>query len=192
MLQHQIKPRVRRPWQWYAVALACVLAGWWTIALAAVESVESASLLSGTWTNSAQDRGRAAIEHGVDQAIADMFVLARPTARSRLLEANPPIARLEVRIEAGKISVDLGHGRNTKAAPNTWQPSKSVTGDPVRIRYSLLGERGLKMESVGDQGTGRHTFQLSADNSQLKHEVRIESPHLPNDVRYSLTYRRMP
>lgn len=175
-----------------ALALCCIAALGWTAAYAATDGARGVSTLTGKWTNVAADHGRSAIERGVEQAIADMFALARPTARSRLLESNPPIPGVELAVDADRVRVDLGRGRNTSAAPNTWKAAKSVTGDAIRIRYTQLGERGLKMESQSEGGSARHVFQLSEDGSQLKHDVRIESSHLPQDVRYQLNYRRSP
>jgi hypothetical protein len=178
-------------WLWGALVFVCIGFAGWSGALAVTVPASSGGL-NGDWTNTATDQGRAAIERGVDQAIADMFGLARPTARSRLKASNPPIAKLALSIAPGRIRIDLGHGRDTEAAPSSWQPAKSATGDKIRVRYSVLSERLLKMESTSDGGTGRHTFQLSDNGNQLKHEVRIESSHLPKDVRYVLTYRRAP
>jgi len=178
-------------WLGCALVFVCIGFAGWSGALAVTVPAASGGL-SGNWTNTAADQGRAAIERSVDQAIADMFGLARPTARSRLKASNPPIAKLAISIAPGRIRVDLGHGRDAAAAPSSWQPAKSVTGDEIRVRYSALSERLLKMESTSDGGSGRHTFQLSDNGSQLKHEVRIESSHLPKDVRYVLNYRRAP
>ncbi|HVZ33775.1 MAG TPA: hypothetical protein VG963_15190 [Polyangiaceae bacterium] len=153
---------------------------------------EAEARFNGAWVNAASDQGRAEIEQAVDRSIHDMFALAKPTARSRLLAANPAIDKLEIAIADQTVRVNLGHGRDTRAAQGAWQNAKSATGDPVRIRYTLTPAGVLKMESLSDGGSGRHTFRVLDDGKMLRHEVRIESSHLPEPVRYQLDYRRAP
>jgi hypothetical protein len=174
-----------------ALALGCASLLTWPAPLGAVDAATGAAeRLTGSWVNVAADQGKARIEAGVEQAIDDLFVLGKPMARSRLREANPPIARLELAVSARSIRVNLGRGRNTAAPPLVWADGKNATGEPIRIRYSLTPDGVLKMESIADGGTARHTFRASDDGRQLRHEVKMESSRLPDDVRYPLEYRR--
>jgi hypothetical protein len=151
-----------------------------------------AERLSATWTNTATDHGLDSIKRGIEQGIHGLFVLGKPTARSRLLKANPTIASLEIVVSAQHIRVNLGHGRNVGAAPLVWTQAQSATGAPIRVRYSVTGEGVLKMEGLGESGTARHTFRTSPDGGRLRHDVKVESSRLPNVVRYALEYRRKP
>ncbi|MFO0693746.1 MAG: hypothetical protein U0230_09350 [Polyangiales bacterium] len=160
--------------------------------IGAQEPGDPSARLTGTWSNHAGDGGRAAIERGVEAGIEDLFALGKPTARSRLLESNPPIPTLHIEVASGRVRVDLGHGRNTAAAPGAWQPARSAGGDAIRIRYTMTSDGVLILDSVSDGGSGRHTFRVSEDGNTLRHSVRVESSRLPDDIRYTLTYRRTP
>jgi len=147
--------------------------------------------LSGTYRNVASDRGRSTIEAAVNRGIEDLFALARPTARSRLLESNPPIETVEIDHDPDRIRIDLGHGRDAALRPGAWGPGHSADGTTVRLRYTEISQ-GIKMESRSDGGAARHVFALSPDGTTLRQSVRIESSHLPDDIHYALTYRRIP
>lgn len=151
---------------------------------------EGAAAFNGRWTNVAGDGGRRAIERGIERGIEDMFALARPTARSRLGESNPPIQRVELEITGTSIRYDIGSGRSGSQAQGGWHRGRTATGDAIQVRFTLMASGVLKMETRTDGGSARHVFRLSDDGSQLSHDVRIHSSHLPDDVRYTLTYRR--
>lgn len=167
----------------FAVALAFSVSG-------AAAPMDTAARLTGTWTNAASDQGLSDIKQGIERGIVGLFALGKPTARSRLLEANPPIATLELVVTERSIRVNFGGGRNTGAAPLVWTNAKSAAGEPIRIRYSVAADGVLKMESLGKRGTARHTFLVSHDGNRLRQDVKVESARLPNDVRYTLGYRR--
>jgi len=158
----------------------------------AAEPSPAADQLSGTWTNAASDRGLSGIKQGIEEGLAGLFGLGKRVARSRLLEANPPIATLELAITDQSIRVNFGGGRNTGAAPLVWAKSTSAAGDPIKIRYSIAADGVLNMESLGERGAAHHAFFVSHDGDRLRQDVKVESSRLPNDIRYSLEYRRKP
>lgn len=185
----QARERSRRRWTLAVVALlVCAL----PVPALGTGGGEGEPELSGTYRNTADDHGRRTIEAAVERAIEDLFALARPTARSRLLESNPPIPTVEIAVRPGAIRVDLGSGRDNTLARATWGRGRSADGTTIRLRYTLTSSGTLKMESRTDGGSARHLFSLSGDGRTLRHAVRIQSSHLPDDVRYSLTYRRVP
>lgn len=173
-----------------ALGAAALLAS--SASLGAQDAADPTARFTGTWTNQAADGGRGAIERGVEAGIDGLFALGKPTARSRLNAANPPIPTLHIEASAGRVRVDLGHGRNTAAAPGAWQAARSAAGDAIRVRYTWTSDGVLILDSVSDGGSGRHTFRVAEDGSTLRQSVRVESSRLPNDIRYTLTYRRTP
>jgi hypothetical protein len=172
-----------------AALFACALA---FAARGAAELPDSGDHLTGTWTNAASDRGLSGIKQGIEEGLAGLFGLGKRVARSRLLEANPPIATLELAVTDQRIRVNLGRGRNTGAAPQVWTKATSAAGDPIKIRYSIAADGVLNMESMGARGAAHHTFLVSHDGNRLRQDVTVESSRLPNDIRYSLEYRRKP
>ncbi len=151
---------------------------------------EGVSSLNGTWANTAGDGGRHAIERGIERGIEDMFAMARPTARSRLRSANPPVPRIELEVAGTQVRYDIGSGRHGRQSQGGWHAGRTATGATVQVRLTMMPSGVLKMETRSDGGSARHIFQLSEDGSRLSHRVRIHSSHLPDDIRYTLTYRR--
>ncbi|MGF1464503.1 MAG: hypothetical protein ACFCGT_00085 [Sandaracinaceae bacterium] len=144
--------------------------------------------LNGRWRNTAADGGEQAIARAVERGIDGLFALARPVARRRLTESNPPIRQLEIEVTSSRIHVDLGAGREHVTPPNTWRPEDSP-GGRIQVRQTITGSGTLKVESRADQGSARHLFRLEGDD-RLRHQVRIHAERLPHDVVYNLTYRR--
>ena len=153
---------------------------------------ESSPDPSGTYRSVAGDHGRSAIEAAVERGIDGLFALARPTARRRLLASNPPVETVVIDVAADTIRIDLGGARDANLPPAAWRPGRGADGSAVQLRFTLLAQGTLKMESRAEGGSARHLFTASADGATLRHAVRIESSHLPDDIRYSLDYRRMP
>ncbi len=153
------------------------------------EADESARF-AGTWINTARDRGRSAIERGIEAAIDDMFALAKPRARRRLTASNPPVRRVVLAIAGSDVRYDLGHGRRGRQPLGEWRRGQTATGDSVQVRVTQLSAEVLKLEMQAHQGGARHVFRASRDGRRLTQDVRIHSSHLPEDVRYRLVYRR--
>lgn len=150
---------------------------------------DETSPLVGSWTNLAADGGRAAIETEVDRAIAPLFSLVRTIARRRILENNPPIGRLEIRIEGGRIHLDLDHGRVTRTTANEWTSARSRNGDAIRVRARVVSPTSLKLEQRAAEGGSRTLIRLEP-NGTLVQDVTIDADQLPDTIHYTLRYRK--
>ncbi len=147
------------------------------------------SPLGGVWTSLAGDGGRSAIETEVDRAIAPLFSLIRTIARRRILESNPPIERLEIRIDGSHVHVDLGRGRVTRATADHWTNARSRTGESIRVRARLVSPTSLKLEQRAAEGGSRTLFRLEPGGT-LVQDVTIDADQLPDTIHYTLRYRK--
>jgi hypothetical protein len=132
------------------------------------------------------DRGR--IDEAIDAATADLGLVQRSIARKRLRESTQPFPRFQVVFEDECVLLRLtdrefdlpgdGHAINTKG----------LGGDPVKASAHIHGH-DLNQTLEGDRGTRYLEFQFHDDGS-VSIRTRIESEYLPQQISYTLTYRR--
>lgn len=145
----------------------------------------AASPLDGPWT---LDKARSAnVDQAIEAVVAKMNFMIRPVARSRLSKTNAPIPVLAI-ATADRTEIDLG--TESVRAPSD---GKAVTwtrpdGETFQVSIHQEGERLVEFFQ-GKDGTRRNTFGL-LDAKTLAMDVQVESPKLPEPVRYRLVYER--
>ena len=155
-------------------------------------SVQPASagehVLSGRWTVLNASRAAAARDVAVDQATAAMGPLIRLIARRRLRAGTPIHRRVIIAVLGEQIRAQIGPwGLNTAVnGPMVRMPSP-YDGEPIRARQRLQGNV-LRQWYRQEDGVMEHTFRANGD--RLSVAIRVASPRLPGDVRYTVHYRR--
>lgn len=147
---------------------------------------QDVSAYAGDWAWVAEEEERRGIARGIQTAVASMNTISANVARMRLAMANEPVERLSIRFESDETIVRFddvevhvptsGSRRVLGPGGERGRASQEVSGNELQLHFrSVRGTRHVTLDFQGDR---------------MVMTVRIESPHLDQDVRYSLTYRR--
>jgi hypothetical protein len=144
--------------------------------------------LVGTYRNEAPDGGRATVEGATDAALGHARRLVRFFARPRILDNNPPFERLTITRVGTDVEVAYDDVR-TYRAPLGGPPTKqrSPDGHEVEVTYTMQGTTLVERAAAG-KGYALTSYRLDGDG--LVMETRIESPRLPEPVRFEMRFRR--
>jgi hypothetical protein len=137
----------------------------------------------------ALDKARSAsVDKAIDETVAKMNFVTRSVARSRLAKTNTPPAKVNI-VVADRVEIDLG------AKPVSMSPDgKAVAwtrpdGETFQVSVRQEGERLIE-QFQGADGSRRNTFSLLDGGKALAMDVQVESPKLPQPLRYRLVYSR--
>ncbi|MEZ4382128.1 MAG: hypothetical protein R3A79_12330 [Nannocystaceae bacterium] len=130
----------------------------------------------------------AKIDAEIDAATENMSGPIRDLARKRLKATNTVPKSVTIEIDGDDCQIDLGdrsiRTRNGRAALHT-----ARDGSTSRVTHQLRG--GAVVERLKTpEGLRTNTYRLRDGGDALRVEVRIRSPHLADDVRYSLEFTR--
>jgi hypothetical protein len=130
---------------------------------------------------------RAAVLRAVDEVVDDMSFLVRGIARARLRRATAIAQTMAISRDGTRVTVTID-GRSY-ATPRDGEVVEVVTatGDEVRLTHRHRGPQ-LDQRFQGDDGGRTNVYRCEGD--QLVLDVVIDSPRLPREIRYSLTYAR--
>lgn len=148
----------------------------------------AAPSLAGVYRNVASDGGRAAIVAGTDEALSHAGPVVRSLARPRLLDNNPPVHKMTIRLDGGRASVTYGGFRTYRGPLGGGSPleQRAPDGSDVRVHYQM--ERGALVEiAEARQGSGRIRYARNGDNLVVR--TVIESRFLPAPIRFTLRFR---
>ena len=139
----------------------------------------------------ALDKARSAnVGKAIEEATGSMNFMSRPIARSRLAKTNtlPTNASISV---ADRVEIDLGAKPVSVLPDGKAVPWTRPDGEVFQVSARLEGD-DLVETFQGKDGSRRNTFHLQDDGKTLTLDVQVESPRLPQPVRYRLVYKRAP
>lgn len=145
--------------------------------------------LAGTFVPAPGHPNRTQLEAGVDRAVAALFALIRPIARSRILDGNPLFPQVTFTFAGRRIEVLSPpiHARSLDDGV-PW----SVIGldhNPNNVTHRLQGD-ALVQTCWNSAGRRVTRFVPSTDGTHLGIHVEVTAPQLPVAVRYSLEFVR--
>jgi hypothetical protein len=146
------------------------------------------SKLAGKFVNEAQSE--AAIDTAIETAVAKMNFVKRPIARGRLKKNNTAHQRAEIATTPQEISVAFdGRAPVRMPADGTTAKWKREDGEAFDVSARWQGDK-LVQTFKAEDGQRTNTFSLGSDGAQLRVDVEITSPQLPEPLRYTLTFTR--
>jgi hypothetical protein len=144
---------------------------------------------AGTYRFEGGAREDAVRRAAIDRAVGEVFFALRPIARHKLLEATAIPAWVSFAFGPGQIRTKGPDGVDF-ATPNNGSPVVvALRGESYRTTQRLAGTTFIQRFAC-DDGTGQNEWSMSADQSMLTVKVTLSSPHLPNAITYTLTYKR--
>lgn len=160
----------------------------WILALGLGAGVLAASPKDGRYT---LDKARSAsVDKAIEEVVAKMNFVIRPIARSRLTKTNTPSTKLSIAVAD---QIEIGLDPKPVTAPSDGKAVAWTRPDGETFQVSVRQEGARLVETfTGKDGSRRNTFSLLDGGKCLAMDVQVESPKLPEPVRYRLVYARDP
>lgn len=156
-------------------------------------SAEASGLVTfaGAFVYAGGQTEQSAREAAVELVVVEMNALIRGLARRRLLEVTQPWPRISLDVTGANLAITRPGSIPSKVALGGSPLSfTNRFGDTVSIlrRFS----KGSIIEVIGD-GSSRqtNTLSLTPDSKRLRVRCNIQSPQLPRNVVFNLTYKRV-
>ena len=142
------------------------------------------------WKSSGQKRNQAKIEKGIEKAIDDMNFITRPIARGKLKKANIAFKTIQIKFTGEKVSIQQG-ARTTIAAPVDGGKVSWTREDGDKFKVSQkVSETKITQVFQGENGKKTLVYKFNKEFTEMWVSVRVDSPKLPEPVRYTLKYKR--
>jgi hypothetical protein len=158
-----------------------------SLAAAAAHAQASLSAYNGVYLYVESTDERERIQRSIEKATEDMGLLRRGIARNRLEEATRPFPRLEMFFDDENVLLRYSQREFELPLDGTSVEATGLMGDPVEAS-AYLRAHDLHQTLEGDRGTRYIEFRFNDDDT-VSMVNRIESEHLPSQVKYTLTYR---
>lgn len=128
------------------------------------------------------------IERSIDEAIGEMGLVKRAIARKRLEDATRAFPRVELYFEGEEVLLRYSEKEFELPLDGRTVDATGLNGEAVDTSAYIRGH-DLHQAIHGDRGSRYMEFRFHADET-MSVVNRIESEHLPGQVKYTLTYRR--
>ncbi|MGB8224001.1 MAG: hypothetical protein WCF10_15540 [Polyangiales bacterium] len=146
--------------------------------------------LAGTFVYAgSSERGRIMIDRAIELATEDMGFLRESIASDRLQEKTAIAQRIVIARDKNMVTVEFQGVTYRSRINGGWVTATSPAGESIRVRHRIRGDK-LVQEIRAKKGRRVNLFRARGKD-RLDVEAIISSPHLPEDVRYDLRYRRV-
>jgi hypothetical protein len=135
------------------------------------------------------ERGRNMIDRVIELATEDMGFLRESIASDRLEEKTAIAPRIVIAREKNMVTVEFQGATYRSRINGGWVTATSPGGESISVRHRIRGDK-LVQEIRTKKGRRVNLFSARGKD-RLNLDVIISSPHLPEDVRYDLRYRRV-
>ena len=130
------------------------------------------------------------LNRAIDDAVARMNAVLRPTMRGRLRKTNRAYQRVVIDYDQRTVSITFDQSRPMES-PANGAPVKWTREDGDKFDLSTEWEGGhLEQTLKGEQEMRTNTFSVSPDGRTLTLGVVVSSPKLPKPLTYKLVYNR--
>ena len=135
------------------------------------------------------ERGRIMIDRVIELATEDMGFLRESIASDRLEEKTAIAPRIVIAREKNMVTVEFQGATYRSRINGGWVTATSPGGESITVRHRVRGDK-LVQDIRTKKGRRVNLFRARGKD-RLDLDVVISSPHLPEDVRYDLRYRRV-
>ena len=130
------------------------------------------------------------LNRAIDDAVARMNVMLRPTMRARLRRTNRAYQRVVIDYDQRTVSIAFDQ-RRPMESPADGATVKWTREDGEKFDLSTEWEGGrLEQTLKGKEEEYTNTFSVSPDGRTLTLGVVFSSPKLPRPLTYKLVYNR--
>lgn len=146
--------------------------------------------LVGTFEHAgSSEPGRIMIDRAIELATEEMGFLRESIASDRLEENTVISRRIVIAREKKMVTVEFQGATYRSRIDGGWVTATSPGGESISVRHRIRGDK-LVQEIRTKKGRRVNLFRARGKD-RLDLDVIISSPHLPQDVRYHLRYRRV-
>jgi hypothetical protein len=134
------------------------------------------------------EKGARIIDRAITEVTDDMGFLKKGIANDRLDEALSVVPRIVIEADGDRIVVEFQSATYRSRVGGPWVEAKSPDGENVKVRHRVKKQR-LIQEIQTDKGLRRDVFVPRGKN-EIRIDVTVSSPKLPDDIKYDLEYRK--
>jgi hypothetical protein len=133
---------------------------------------------------------RERFEAAVEEVVAELNMLIRGLARSKIMESQTPSAAVEI-LQTGSDVIVRRTGAPEIRGPANGTPFrwKNRYRDELELRMRLNGAK-LEIRFKGEKSRTTTTYTASEDGSRMTLRTTIKDPRLPKPLRLSFAYKR--
>lgn len=148
-------------------------------------------LLDGAWhLTVSRAQGQAAIDRGIDRAVAEMNFFLQGVTRTQVHDNTPVNERIDIGFPAdGRITVGFDGRFTYSTRPGVAQDFDVPGTGNVNVTQLF---RGGHLEQIFTATLGRrwNTYDLSADGQTMSCTSTMQGPMMPAPVVFTLQYRK--
>lgn len=152
---------------------------------------ELRGLLNGAWfLTVSRSQGQAAIDRGIERAVAEMNFFLQGVTRQQVHDSTPVNERIDIGFTPeGRITVGFDQRFTYTTRPGVAQDFDVPGTGNVNVTQLF---RGGHLEQIFTATLGRrwNTFDLSADGRTMTCTSTMQGPMMPVPVVFTLSYRQ--
>lgn len=142
------------------------------------------------WKTSGHKRNLSKIEKGIEKGIDDMNFITRPIARGKLKDANIAFKTIKIKFSGEKVSIQHD-SRTAVSAPTDGSKVSWKREDGAKFKVTQkVSETKITQVFRGENGKKTLIYKFNKDFTEMWVSVRVDSPKLPEPVRYTMKYKR--
>lgn len=148
-------------------------------------------LLDGTWyLTVSQAQGQAAIDRGIDAAVAEMNFFLQGVTRTQIREKTPVNRRIDLGFAGdGRMTCVFDQAFAYTTRPGVAQDFDLPDGTSVNVTQ-LFRDGHLEQIFTATLGRRWNTYALSADGQTMTVAATTQGPMMPRPVYFTLDYRQ--
>lgn len=142
---------------------------------------------AGEWVYAGGEAERRALAEEIERVVRQFPPIVRGIARYQLRRGITIPSVLRIESEGSAVTIEHGPRRYTAPLDGSIIALTDVFGEPLELQHRLRD--GALVETFR-RADGMQRVALVADGGELRFRGRVISPRLPDDIEYTLTYRR--
>ncbi len=175
------------------MARACALTALLIAVAPASGQAVSVASFEGRYVFVGGDAERQQLDRAIDGVVSRLALLLREVARGEIRRNIQPEPR---------IAIDVTDDAHVRLTLGAWGPLdvrldgleqrvRGPDGSATRLAVHYRGGR-IETRQASSRGRRENWLSLSPDGRYLFLQSRVGAPQLPEEIRYTLTYRREP
>lgn len=150
--------------------------------------------LNGTWQlEGSLQENQQRVQQTVEQAISTLTPDIQRLARARIAESTQVPTAITIQAAPSQIRVEFGGegGRTFETPPGQAQNVFSHSGVRARVTQLFRPDGGIEQQFRATDGMQYNFLIPQPDGQHLNLDVLMQSPRLPSDLRFRVSYRKV-
>jgi hypothetical protein len=133
------------------------------------------------------ERQTRARDAAIDEVVAELNVLLRGIARTRLTATNPMPESLDIERQGDVLSIAIDGRKHDAHLDGSKTKTRGIEGNELRYHVEV-GDVRIRQVFHGEKERRINVLRLRGDRIEM--HVVIASPRLPKSLEYDLTFEK--